>query len=292
MKRLLSLVALAVFAAPVPSGFAWETAALHAGLNDPTAEGWTVSAAGGTMATSGLTDGGTPVWQISDSGGGYLFYRQSSLSSDQRAKAVANGWRVTARLRVPGATDGVDQGALLIALAALPDNTYRSFLVDFGSDAATNLLVYAYGSSGVHTSTPGYHTAVLEYSAARLEASLWLDGVMIVPNLSGDATGPGAWLSFGTFDFSVGTTRWNEVRFDIDDTPVVTNVTETGAGYGLNWLGSTSHLSSLQVSGSAGSNAAWTTLGTCSGLVWRSNLCCTNQELQTQRFFRILQYQP
>jgi len=293
MHRFCAPALLLLLAFCAPSARAWEPMIQHTGTNNPANEGWSVAAGGPTVPAEGFVDGGTPVWWMSGNGsGGALRYHFSSLWPDTYAKAIHSGWRVSARLRIPVASDPLDNSAFLSAGAVLPDGSVHTYLVLFGSDAAANLLVYPYGAEDIHTSTPGYHDVVMRYTAARTDVSVWVDGVLIASNVPPATTGPGAWIMFGSLDEAAGETYWNSVRFDVDDSPVVTNMTAVGNGYQLSWLAMTSHLSSVQISGSPAPNANWTTLSGCSGLAWRSYLCCTNLESSTQRYFRILQYQP
>jgi hypothetical protein len=293
MHRFCTPAMLVLLALCAPSARAWEPILQHTGTNNPANEGWSVSATGPTVPAEGFVDGGTPVWWMSGNGsGGSLRYSLSSLWTDTRAKVRHNGWRVSARLRIPTASDPLDNSAFLFANTVLPDGTFQSYLVLFASDASANMLVYPYGAEDSYTSTPGYHDVVMRYAAARAECSVWVDGVQIVTNLPPTGAGPGPWLTFGGIDDNPSETYWNSVRFEVDDSPVVTNMTPVSNGYRMTWLAMTSHLSSVQISGSAASNATWTTLPGCSGLAWRSDMCCTNLESSTQRYFRILQYQP
>jgi hypothetical protein len=293
MHRLRAATLALLLAVCATSTRAWEPMVQHSGTNNPVDEGWSKLPDSPSVPAQGLVDGGTPVWWISGNGsGGALRYHFSSLWTDPYAKALYNGWRVTARLRIPDASDPLDNSAFLSAGAVLPDGSAHTYLLLFGSDAATNLQVYPYGADDIHTSTPGYHDVVVRYTAARADVSVWVDGVLIATNVPPATSGPGAWLTFGSIDEYAGETYWNSVRFEVDDSPVVTNVTAVNNGYRVSWLAMTSHLSSVQFSSSPSPAADWTTLSGCSGLTWRSDLCCTNHETSTQRYFRVLQYQP
>lgn len=287
-RAFCGLALLLMSSLPVP---AWELAQQHHGTNNPAAESWNVGTSG-SVATQGINDGGTPAWRMEDTGGGYLRYTMPGLDPDAYEKAWRNGTRITARLRLPVAGDAVDEGCFLFTSVRLSDSEFLGFTVYFGTDAATNLLVYPYGEETVYTATPGYHDVVLQHIGGGTSMAVWVDGIKIATNVPPATTGPGSICSFGTLDDATGVTHWNSVRFEVDDRPVVTNVTAVAGGYQVAWLAGTNYVSSLQVSSSPTTATTWNTLAGCSGLAWRSFLCCTNPELSTQHFFRVLQYQP
>jgi hypothetical protein len=147
MHRFCTPAMLVLLALCAPSARAWEPILQHTGTNNPANEGWSVSATGPTVPAEGFVDGGTPVWWMSGNGsGGSLRYSLSSLWTDTRAKVRHNGWRVSARLRIPTASDPLDNSAFLFANTVLPDGTFQSYLVLFASDASANMQVYPYGA--------------------------------------------------------------------------------------------------------------------------------------------------
>ena len=77
---------------------------LHEDDNDPTTESWVEVVGGSGTSTAGaINDGGTLAWFVDDPStalSSSLFYQQD-VSDTLISEAAANGWRLTATLRVP-----------------------------------------------------------------------------------------------------------------------------------------------------------------------------------------------
>ena len=198
------------------------TLALHSGANDPTSEGWTkVSNPNSVFAGPELNDqnSGLDAWKIDDFGAGFLFYSRVITSTDN-ANATANGWRLSARLRI------VDTSGGNIGVDASPFMAYRNgttnYQIHFRADADGDPIAYMATSFSppagaqftLQGGGSGYHLYELDFNPAT-GTSLSIDGTVALSSAVGSPLDSGAVVLFGAGSSSpTGQANFNLVQFE------------------------------------------------------------------------------
>jgi len=201
----------------------------HTGANDPTTEGFTLSNPSSTNSASALTPDGTTgldAWQIVDNDSGasnaFILY-EHTLTGSQLTDATNDGWRLSAKVRVPNADE--TPGAA-IGFDFFFDGKF--FRVALGSTAGGDTLVDVLASNGTFTNVDtltglNYHDIVLDYDPVADEVDLLIDNTLAANNLAGFTPGgspPPGRLRFGSLSSTdTGTGNWNQVQFTIVPEP-------------------------------------------------------------------------
>jgi len=201
----------------------------HTGANDPTTEGFAFNNPSSTNSASALTPDGTTgldAWQIvdNDSGAGNAFILyEHTLTGSQLTDATNDGWRLSAKVRVPNADTPASSAT---AFDFFFDGEF--FRVALGSTSDGDTLVEVLNSSGafdnVDTLTGlDYHDIVLEFDPVADEVDLLIDNTPAADNLAGfnpSGSPPPGRLRFGSLSSTdTGTGNWNQVQFAIVPTP-------------------------------------------------------------------------
>jgi sialate O-acetylesterase len=187
-------------------------------LNNPgTVNGSTViSAALAPDSTTGLN-----AWRMLDNttAGSQFAFWSKGLTAGQLGNAAANGWRLSANLRVvdPVAANG---GAASVVLL-YGDNAGKRWILFFDLDASGNLTANLFGSSTITVATgasaTAYHRHELVYNPATQSVEYLVDGISKATGYAG-TTG-----SFNGVQWGNGSTNgrgdsyWNDVAFTIQE---------------------------------------------------------------------------
>ena len=150
---------------------------------------------------------GYNAWNITDNGLGELWYYRD-LTTEEIAPALADGWRLECRLRVPDA--GTVDGSPAFCLY----DGSKFWGVSFSTDGSGGMGVYLYnhvnwlGSPSYSLDANGYHDFALIYNPAQSTASLFVDGVERISDFAGFAatsTLPRVlWGDYGNHDTGEG----------------------------------------------------------------------------------------
>ena len=188
--------------------------------------------------------GTTPAWNVNASGLGTWTYEQD-LSTNQIAQATANGWVLSADLRVLDPAGTAPNQSVFVAYE---DGTDR-YIMYFGTDASGNPIVDLSGGYNNVTHNlvdvvsqtvegTGYHLYELEDTNGVL--NFLVDNVLVAQGTIDDTFNPGTGISWGA-DSGVygGDANYASVQFSTDDPQ--TEVPEPGGvfllGPGLFALG-------------------------------------------------------
>src|SRR5205823_7979113 len=110
----------------------------HQGAADPTTEGWAPVVAAGGGATAGpVSDDAGDAWRVTEKPsiqGGFIAYQQTPDDAQLR-QAIANGWALSARVRVPEAGQTPD------TVTAFFQDGSRNWQMEIGSNAAGDPIV-------------------------------------------------------------------------------------------------------------------------------------------------------
>ena len=114
------------------------SAILHQGAADPAFEGWQTAMGQSGGATGGLiSDPSGDAWRVQELAGlaGASLLYQQTPSQTQLQQALASGWLLSTRIRVPAAAQTAG------AISSLYDNGSRKYQMEFSSDAAGDPVV-------------------------------------------------------------------------------------------------------------------------------------------------------
>ena len=208
-----------------------DTVATHIGNVDPTIQGWELShfvgedlvlgSHLGSIEVDSITnDGGINSWEIIDNSsvlenGGYSF----SLSPDQEAAAVSQGFVMTALIRPLENTS--PSGARVFVFGTSEASSDERWVMSVGADDNGDPMVAVQGGNtatlvGAGT---GYHTFQLTHDPAISEfATVSINGVEVLsdqPSVPAEGNKP-RFLYFGSWsNASVGGARYGFVEFEI-----------------------------------------------------------------------------
>jgi hypothetical protein len=203
----------------------------HTGATDPTTEGWSALAVPNPPFTDWgpiFNDGGSgfDAWFIDDdaSFGGSFLAASAVPSAAHNAIAIADGWTLRARLRVP---DASEQGNS--STTVLYSDGADEYLMMFGSDADSDPLVRLYtGGPGGAPEGPtftlegagnGYHLYELIFDPVAGSADLWVDGIERISDYAGvvQPSTRVVWGSAGSI--TEGRVHYNLVQWEIPNQP-------------------------------------------------------------------------
>jgi hypothetical protein len=211
----------------------------HSGANDPTTEGWTDSNA--TMTSSIVAapvtndaNTGMNAWSLSYPGLAFPRYYSAFLNSQEVTSAATFGWELTADLRIPTISPGVnftvDVNLPNVSPPFLPAAT-SGYTLNFNSDSPGGITVSFHGYAGGNSTSfdlqnpTDYHFYQIIYNPVAKNADLVVDGIEQVENLTGGTSG-GAEIDWGTSFVGDGTlpsitgqANFNLVQFDIVPEP-------------------------------------------------------------------------
>jgi len=198
----------------------------HSGATDPTTEGWSFRNHGKAHGPV-LNDEGFDAWRMDDNGNGEIAY-YFPLSDSEIAAALANGWRLSVRLKVADVPDAVDAG-----VNSAFDAGTISFAMDFGSDSNGDPMVRL----GGYHATPvtlaglggGYHLYEMEFSPVDSQVALVVDGVPTLTHDAWDSAFGTKRIRFDAGNHGRGEGRWNMVEFEIVPEPGATAMLVCGA---------------------------------------------------------------
>ncbi len=241
-KRSMALLCLLFFAFAIESRA--DILSAHYGTTDPTTENFSYSTFNGPAGYVGqATDQGRPTWEItSGSPSSQIYYTSPGLSSAQLTAIATQGFTETlvARVESNGVAPAYDQYPAPIGWTSVGLGSIR-WDIDLGinsnGDTVVNLpTTVGYGSQpGVVVDTgptytlsdAAYHTYQLYYSPTTNSASLYIDGILVLPGYTGETAYTGNWgLYWGVQNGGLG--FFNEVQLETgnDIVPPTTAVPE------------------------------------------------------------------
>ncbi len=156
----------------------------HAGLTDPTTEGWTADGPG-TGVTVGPIAGdlGYDAFFVNDAAavsGGWRTYVQN-LSPDEMCWARTSGFTLRSRVRVANTSDFTD-GAVTMSFF----DSLRLYELRLGSNGSNDPIASVSGSSVTLTGVgAGYHLYEMVYDPATKTVDLLVDGIERLSNRPG-----------------------------------------------------------------------------------------------------------
>ncbi|MHC4536391.1 MAG: hypothetical protein ACYS6K_20770 [Planctomycetota bacterium] len=169
-----------------------EIAALHEGANDPWDEGWSGGSPGGdvNISTGGVYDDmGHDAWVIDDDDDDDDWKHYIFLTPAQSAAAAANGWKLSARLRVIE-TDALNEAAVQVAYYHYGAKDLIGYRMQFDTAHNSNKPIVAlngYDESEVtlDDADGGYHLYELVYDPVVGSAALFVDGMELLSGFTG-----------------------------------------------------------------------------------------------------------
>lgn len=192
----------------------------HQNDANPADEGWSLGGYGigiteGPVAADPV--GGLPAWNINDASttGGSLRYYSVTPTSEQMKRAAAEGWVMSARLRLIDAPDDID-ASVYFEYAGNSGGLDRRFVVVFGANEAGDpcLSLYEGQSICLEGLGGGYHLYELKYDPATATADLFCDGVEYLSDYAGMENVGLARVIWGANEsISTGSGNYNMVYF-------------------------------------------------------------------------------
>ena len=205
----------------------------HSGANDPVLEGFNSFSNPSWQTVSVTNDLGYNAWAttVNRSSGTYFAIVAPSL--------VANNWTLAVNMRV--ATPGIiNQSA---SFDAVVNQGLAAFYLYFRAAPSGNQLVTINNYPAI--TLPGgltYHEYRLEYDSPTGLASLWVDGIMRIGDISADQYYPppqnpqGGWSWGGATQFpTTHQANWNLVSLEVIPEPNSLSLLFLGSGV-LFWL--------------------------------------------------------
>lgn len=176
MKIAASILALIAATVPIRAA----NILSHSGSTNPTTEGWTLLTSGiGSPSTtlSGINDGGTSAWAISNPAGTQQGrYYSGAIDPVIMANAKTTGYEIS--FEVSGISN-LSSDAQSISLS---DGT--DFWAVYFTGDLTGTTTRLYGSWSGFIAIDNYATVTLRYDAGDTVMDLFIDGVEQVQNLS------------------------------------------------------------------------------------------------------------
>jgi len=214
MKTHTNLIALGVVIVVFLADSVFSQGSLifqHSGASDPTIEGFSFSGTGAVGPVVG--DFGVDAWSTA---GGIAYYSRG-LTPQEQAIVGANDWALSISLRMVDAAG--PNGSTFIRFATGTEE----FALGFGLMPNGDPLVRSYGAGTTYVlagAGPGYHSYLLKYQSLLGTASLWVDNVERLSNIS--AFGPSSvaffrWGAGQSPDYA--TANWNLVSLKVVPEP-------------------------------------------------------------------------
>ncbi len=164
--------------------------AQHTGALDPTATGWQLGGGtgAGVIMSPVFDDFGNDAWAVEDTllePGSWEMYHQP-IATDVLEETSQFGWVIRAVVRIPGVSD-IPGGSSMVFFRT----ETRTWNIHFGSDELGRPLVrLATGAVlgpefMIDDTSGGYHLYELELPAESTQATLRVDGEILIDNYSG-----------------------------------------------------------------------------------------------------------
>lgn len=213
MRNVLLMLLCCVMFAGVANA---QLVALHEDDNDPLTEGW--STFRGPVNTGPISSMGLDAWQVEDTGGDQEGGYEVALSGQNVTDALANGWKLTARVRTPNSSQPLND-----AILAGVNFGSSGFIIRFGTDSGTPLVDFLAGPSGDLTGLDdGWHLYEVIYDPGTATADLFVDGTEEISDFAGwNGSFLGGTVSFGSGAGGAdGNGYYNLVQFEIVPEPM------------------------------------------------------------------------
>jgi len=189
----------------------------HSGSLNPTNEGFSLGIDTGVSVGPVTNDLGMSAWTTTSTGGGLFAYVQT-LTPQQQAQVAGSDWMMSVTLRVVQSSNTNSQ------IYTIFNTGSRAFDLGFGLNGNGDPFVEVNESSlrPVYTLTgagSSYNNYDLLYNAANNTASLWVNGVDIIDNISGIQTPSLPVLYWGAGQDAPETyqANWNLVSLSIPE---------------------------------------------------------------------------
>jgi hypothetical protein len=208
----------------------------HQGATDPTTEGFTLSAGGGTHSETGVLDSGTAAWQITTDENAYSAYVHD-FTAPELATLTSNGDGrgvvFTVRLRIQAdPTTVTDEN--IVAEIAYGGNRYA---MRFGIDGSGDFVVtpvswFSYTVAGGND----YHTIQMIDNDADGDFDFYIDGALQANPGYGGTPNAAERAAFGDFTGSLNgssDTIVNWATFDVNVIPEPSTLLLLAAGAGV-----------------------------------------------------------
>ncbi|HEY1718019.1 MAG TPA: hypothetical protein VGH42_06955 [Verrucomicrobiae bacterium] len=184
----------------------------HSGDNNPINEGFTGPS---PSALFGPVTGdlGMNAWMIHTTNSAPAYYSQT-LTSQQQSETTGANWSLSTTVRLIQSS-----GAIGVEFIA---GSEGGFFLDFGINSNGDPTVQTGNSSPVFTLTGAgstYNNYELVYSDATDTASLWVNGIQELNDITGDVgyASSGWGLTWGEFQGSSSQANWNLVSLSVPE---------------------------------------------------------------------------
>jgi hypothetical protein len=212
--------------------------AQHSGDTDPTTEGFTLrDGASGSPLTPDPAYPAVNAWATVT----YSQY-QYQLSTEENSQALANGYTVSATLRIDTANMGAgDEVAIFVIQMLNDDDEGEWYFVKFSTDVNKIPTLYFYNEDRNYEaysyamSDAGYHTYTIAYDGATGKGDLLVDGVVVFDDVGPDIADPALTktpygrVSFGNTSGLSGTqSNWSSLEFSVVPEPATLSLLTLG----------------------------------------------------------------
>ena len=225
MKHGFSILLLSAVAGLVPFAAAFgQTIIQHTGANDPVGQGFILDIRGDAQLGPVVDDNGFDSWMIHSrlhtEAASYAY----PLTTSEQTAAANQGWSLSANLRFVE----VSEHARALLFVQMGTKRFRVGIAAAGTDE----MVFSgdiFGPISFEGNPTEYHAFSLVYDALSETAALWVNGTVVIPNITGGEVATPAMVGFGATGESITHSHWNEVTFAIIPEPA-TAALLVGAG--------------------------------------------------------------
>jgi len=193
----------------------------HSGAIDPVSEGFTLTLGPSGAVGPVFADQGLNSWSVISSGVPVNYFQ--SLTPQQQLSITDAAWTLSATLRV------VQAPQISLALYAGSQRYGMTFELEPDGDPIVNTHSTLSPVLVLDGAGSGYHDYELAYDSATGQASLWVDGVERVTDITSVSGDFGWGVIWGaTIQGSVSEANWNHVSLEV--VPEPSSLTLVGLG--------------------------------------------------------------